>query len=625
MPSVCLVQMPFASLERPSIGLSLLKAGLLRRDISCEVVYANLSYAERVGLRAYQQLDRTVTEDLVGEWLFSAVAFPDYQPDHQSYLEGLQLGAWPNALPELHALRAHSEDFVEQMAKAVLQRQPKIVGCSSVFAQNCASLALLRRVKELAPEIVTVMGGANCEAEMGHTLVRHFKFLDYAVSGEADLLFPEFCQQLLEESRPSRLPLGVISRTSHLAGQLPRATINQLDSLPEPDFDDYFQALSTSPLAADIKPGLVIETSRGCWWGQKHHCTFCGLNGHGMGYRSKDSARVVEEFDRLHARYGLNGFEVVDNIIAMEHLQHVLPEFAERGGPYNIFYETKSNLKRGQVELLAKSGVRWIQPGIESMHSEVLKLMDKGSTAMLNVCLLKWSREFGVRLSWNFLCDFPGERDDWYLEMADWLPLISHLQPPGGLNRVRFDRFSPYFSNPEKYGLTIVAFDSYRAVYPVPEHDLANLAYFFRSADPQRASDRAGIRALREVVNGWKRLFWDRPLPVIVSLSRSQGGLDLLDTRPIAPQRRVRLEGEAAEIYLGCSTPATLAGLTRKLGLASEVVARELEDLCAKKLMLHLDGKFLALAVEGSLPRLPTGAEFPGGMVVQVSKEPLSV
>jgi hypothetical protein len=67
-----------------------------------------------------------------------------------------------------------------------------------------------------------------------------------------------------------------------------------------------------------------------------------------------------------------------------------------------------------------RAGVTWVQPGIESLHSGVLKLMDKG------VQLLKWSRELGRRLSWSILWGFPGKKDDWYTDMAGWLPALEH-------------------------------------------------------------------------------------------------------------------------------------------------------------------------------------------------------
>jgi hypothetical protein len=120
-----------------------------------------------------------------------------------------------------------------------------------------------------------------------------------------------------------------------------------------------------------------------------------------------------------------------------------------------IFYEVKANLRRNQVEMLRRAGITWLQPGSESLHSGVLELMDKGVQAWQNVQLLKACRELGVRLSWNFLWGFPGEDDGWYAEMASWLPALEHLQPPSGVIRVRFDRFSPYHQRPGKFGLSL--------------------------------------------------------------------------------------------------------------------------------------------------------------------------
>ena len=79
-----------------------------------------------------------------------------------------------------------------------------------------------------------------------------------------------------------------------------------------------------------------------------------------------------------------------------------------------VFFEIKANVSRAQVAALVDAGITWVQPGIESLHSEVLKLMDKGIQGWQNVQLLKWARELGLRLSWSVLWGFPGEKDDWY-------------------------------------------------------------------------------------------------------------------------------------------------------------------------------------------------------------------
>ena len=66
--------------------------------------------------------------------------------------------------------------------------------------------------------------------------------------------------------------------------------IREMDTLPFPDYSDYFHDLERSSSAINIFPTLLFETSRGCWWGAKSHCTFCGLNGGSMTFRSKTRA-----------------------------------------------------------------------------------------------------------------------------------------------------------------------------------------------------------------------------------------------------------------------------------------------------------------------------------------------
>jgi radical SAM superfamily enzyme YgiQ (UPF0313 family) len=63
---------------------------------------------------------------------------------------------------------------------------------------------------------------------------------------------------------------------------------------------------------SETKPGLLVETSRGCWWKKTEGCTFCGLNGEGTQYRLKPVEAVLNELQALKDRYGINRFEIVD-------------------------------------------------------------------------------------------------------------------------------------------------------------------------------------------------------------------------------------------------------------------------------------------------------------------------
>ena len=345
-----------------------------------------------------------------------------------------------------------------------------------------------------------------------------------------------------------------------------------------------------------------------------------------MAYRSKTPERVLAEVGELSARYGLDGFSVVDNILDMAYLETVLPRLVESERGYGFFYELKSNLRREQVQLLRDSGVHWIQPGIEALHDDLLRLTDKGCSALTNVQILKYAREHGLHVLWNFLAGFPGDDDAWYAETAAILPLLHHLPPPGRAQRVRFDRFSVYHNDPERFGLELVPFDSYRSMYPVPPESLADLAYYFRDADVScethdsygvDTGDLPGVATLRRAADAWRKAA-KAVSPVILAMTDDGDGIDVLDTRACAPARRVRLDGLAARVYRRCEPAIARRRLVEELGRdngrpgeAAAVVEAAIDDLVRRKLLLEVRGKLLA--VEGEIPSPPRAREFPGG------------
>jgi len=652
MSDVVLVQMPYASVQRPSIALGLLKSYLTKAGMSTKVLYSNIEWAEEVGLDMYRLSDGTLTPHLVGEWTFAGAAFPGFEPDHDAFfrlikdnatmpyflkIRALHPGATMAAV--LKEVRRHADGFVDRVARSILAERPRIVGCTSMFQQHCACLALLRRIRELDPDVVTMMGGANCEGPMGKATHDAFDWVDFVVSGEADGFIADLCRTVLERGRElpaALLPEGVAgpahrrarsavdavatpalkSGTLIMIGApsqpIGRAVVHSLDDTSIPDYDEFFDALNESPVRDYVEPGLLIETSRGCWWGAKHHCTFCGLNGSGMVYRSKSPARALAEIDYLTERHGVRQIEFVDNILDMGYVDTVLPQLAARDEPLSMFFEVKANLKRKHLEAFAKAGIRAMQPGIENLHAEALQLIDKGNSAVINVQLMKWAKELGIDVHWNFLVLIPGECDEWYEQTATWLPLVQHLAPPMNLVRLRFDRFSMYHEQPERWGLELAPYRTYAYVYPVPMGVLSDLAYFFESKEDlarddvtpaMMASMRPGLEAVRELAFDWMRVK-HRPPDQRPVLMMTDGGeeLRIRDTRSVATRSHHVLRGLARQIYLTCDEAIAVDGLVtalnRRFGLSAtwSDVAPVVDDLVKNKLMLPIESRYLSLA-----------------------------
>jgi len=405
MTDVLLVSMPFGPLFSPSLALSLLQPQVRARGLACEQLYFTLPYAERIGEPLYSRIlneHRAMARGFAGEWIFSHALF-DWPREHdERYLRDVLLApqAWigqhatrPPPARDLAALTraaGRATAFVDWCVDRVVERSPRLVGLTSVFQQHLASLAIAKRIKMRRPDIIVVMGGANCEGAMGEETVRQFPFVDAVVSGEADLVVGELATRIVHGDPIGDLP-GVVTRQS--TG--PTATVRDMNALPFPDYRDYFAQFAASRFARSWQPSVYVETSRGCWWGERMHCTFCGLNGATMAYRSKSAPRALDELTHLASAYPGSDIQVVDNILDMKYFKTLLPMLAERKLRVSLFYETKSNLKKEQVRLLRDAGVTVIQPGIESFSDRVLQQMKKGVSGLQNVQLLKWCKEIG--------------------------------------------------------------------------------------------------------------------------------------------------------------------------------------------------------------------------------------
>jgi ribosomal peptide maturation radical SAM protein 1 len=507
-------------------------------------------------------------------------------------------------LGQLEWCREVAVRFVAERAEEIAgDPRVDIVGFSTTFQQNLGSLALARSLKRLRPDITIVFGGANCEGQMGPALHRSFPFLDVVCSGESDRTFAPVVGAL-REGGPLEGIAGVTWRGPDggtVTSQAGPDFIQDLDSLPYPDHDDFMQDFRRSTAVQSVAPQLTVETSRGCWWGEKHHCTFCGLNGLGMAYRRKSPDRAYDELQALSEQYGIATFFNTDNILDLRYFGTLFPRLKQERRRLRLYYESKANLKRSQLLLLRDTGTDWLQPGLESLSSHVLALMDKGVRAIQNVQLLRWARELRMKVTWNVICGFPGERAEDYVEMSRLMQSIPHLQPPVSFAMSRLDRFSPMHRTPEAFGLTHVRpSPAYEACYQLPVDTLQDIAYFF-TADRQIEPDTLEqIQAAWRVGQTWKACHEGSMLDTF----DGENLMVIYDTRPWHPVQTYVLEGARRAVYIAASSvqsPSQIADAVRRLDVdVTEAAVRAiLMELVESDLVLKEGDLFLSLALLG--------------------------
>jgi ribosomal peptide maturation radical SAM protein 1 len=582
----------------PPLGANLLAPSCIRAGVATRVVEANLGFAARIGFHACGQIAASPPFRLIGEALFLAAAFPERAPEHPRILERLRKESGPGTIamrwqaePLSDALIARClreiPDFIADTAREIVACGARIVGMSTMGQQTLASIALARAIKRLDPGIVTVIGGSNATEPMGTGILACSDVFDFAFSGEADIELPKFCRAYLDSGElPARRVINCLP-------------VQDMDSLPEPVYDAYFAALeplrTTDPMARHAPNSLLFESSRGCWWGDKRLCKFCGYIPPAVGrYRMRSPEKIVDAIEHLIERYGIRHIRASDAIMPAQFPKTVLPRLIERGVECTLAYEIKSNHREDDLDLCVRAGINELQPGIETLSSHVLTLMDKGVTALENVRLLRNCRSRNINVIWNFLSAFPGETPEDYREMMRLIPLIEHLRAPVRYGPIHISRYSPYQQDPAAYGIEhLRAMPVYVELFGEQADNVCS--NFDADYATEVTSDEALTRAFEAVVCHWTDAWESGGDPPCLELHPIEQDWALVkDTRVVAQARWQLLERPAIDALNAVRDSV-------RADLIDPAQRPEIERLASSGLVVSYEGRFMSLVAEPAI------------------------
>jgi magnesium-protoporphyrin IX monomethyl ester (oxidative) cyclase len=549
MYTVALVNAPFAGLRLPSLALTQLKSVLDARfgsAVSSEVLYLNHDFAQAMGVDVYQHIavDMEAPYNGFGDWFFRQAAFPELEDNSEIYFNRF----FPHRTEQNRTRRRVIEEkrlTLDTVLNDLITRhgldRKDLVGFTSMFSQNVACFALARLIKARSPNTLIVMGGANCETPMGEEIAKNVDAVDYVFSGPGVKSLPDFVQATLDGDLPARERIRGVYSKANCSRLLTPAAGNVGEELPldvqiDLDYDGFLDSLDEKFAGGNIEPILLFETSRGCWWGQRAHCTFCGLNSQSMTYRSMNADNALALIRSLF-RYAdrVSRLQCVDNIMPKHYAKEV---FARLDTPSHmkIFYEVKADMSDEDLTHLSNGRVREVQPGIEALATPTLKLMKKGTTVFQNLRFLAACTARDIFPCWSLLVGFPGEGADTYRKYIDDIPRLVHLPPPSGVYPVRPDRYSPFQTRAAEFGFDLRPVDFYELVYPFSRASLENLAYFFRDYNFDAEYFVVMVEwfaRVRAQVDLWKKR-WDRndhALPPMLYLDESGGVPIVHDSR----------------------------------------------------------------------------------------------
>ncbi len=372
---------------------------------------------------------------------------------------------------------------IDQLLARVKQIQPDLVGVSALFTSVAlVSLEICRRIKELSPDIATVMGGAHPTILPVDTLTRGS--VDYVVWGEGESAFVELIGSLEDGRRNPSVPgLCYLGKDGHPVVNPPKL-IENLDAIPFPAFDmlpmeHYFDTAAEGRIVKMI-------TSRGCTF----DCCFCSVPYTSKRkFRTRSPANVTAEIDQWVSRYGINGIMFEDDNLTLnvKRARALFDAIVERDYGLRLYARNfradlfdlhmLQQMKRAGFDLI------WITP--ESGNQRIL---DQAIGKKLDLKQVELSvqlmRKAGLRVAAAFVIGLPQET------RADINDTVAYARK---LKRLGVEQF--WFSIATPMAGTRL-YETARAQGLIREMDLAHFSYYDASFSTEhwRGDDLVRLR-----------------------------------------------------------------------------------------------------------------------------------
>jgi len=601
MDIIALIAPPWPLFNRPSIQLAALKAFLVQQEPGVEVhsLHPYLQLATDLGLECYHEISQS---SWMAESIGAGILFPELK-DRCDRLFSRILKKRAS-----HAGRSISPGPVREVMTETIDafvghydwRTCRLIGITVCLNQLCASLLIAKKIRELVPSVPIVIGGASCAGCLGPSLLGAFPQIDYTINGEGERPLLGLLHYI--QRKKHTLPKAVYGRmegTGPHPGDIEKDQVPDLDSLPIPDFDDYFRQLGQILRERRFSPVLPIEFSRGCWW---RRCNFCNLNLQWSGYRAKSLERMISEIDYLSRHYRVLDFAFMDNVLPKKYAARLFRHLADHDKDYSFFAELRAVHSRDELATMARGGLKDIQVGIESLSTSLLRRINKGIRAIDNIAIMRHAEEVGLRLEGNLIIHFPGSTEE---EVEQTIEALDFVWPFRPLNTVSFwlGLGSPVEQRPLDFGISGIRSHSFFARL-FPEEICRRLSSLILSYRGDRELQYRRWRKVEKKVREWhlqRRQMGINTKP----LTYRDGGDYLIITQKL-PKGKVlshRLRGLSRRLYLYCITPRTLDSVyDQAIGQTHEQVRDFIRGLVDKRLIFQEGDRVISLAIHRGKP-----------------------
>lgn len=307
----------------------------------------------------------------------------------------------------------------QQTAEKIIETNPMLAAIVVSGANPSASTmnmtgagAILSHLKELAPEVKTLLTGLHPSALPERTLME--EQVDFVCVGEGIYTLPQLLDAL--KAKKDDYPIrGLWYKKDGKVVSNPRAPlVKNLDELWMPAWDflpmEKYRAHNWHCFddINDRQPYAVIYTSLGC----PFSCTFCCINAlfgkPGIRYRNPDV--VIEEIDYLVKNYNMRNIKILDEMFVLKesHVVRLCDLIIERGYDLNLWaYARVNTVNETMLRKMKQASINWLAFGIEAASERVRDDVNKGLQQDEIFQALEKVRAAGINVGANYIFGLP--------------------------------------------------------------------------------------------------------------------------------------------------------------------------------------------------------------------------
>ncbi|MEQ9379365.1 MAG: radical SAM protein [Pirellulales bacterium] len=304
-----------------------------------------------------------------------------------------------------------------EIGQDISEFRPHIIGLSSLNWEADESARIARVARQIDQDVILALGGPYAHRNQ-HTIAADGLF-DWIFDGPADWAFPEAVERQYNAEEDLSDIFGLTWRQgdgTYMTNPETADTgiVDDLNAIPLAawdliDFERYAKRVNFNYNLRG-KYYAPIFTSRGC----PFLCTYCH-DIFGKKFIGRSVENVMEEIHLLHDKYGVDEFQIVDDIFNMNspRMKAICREIAKLDVHITFPNGLRADiLDEEGVQCLADAGMYECAVAIETVTPRLQEMIKKRLKLNRTMQAVKWMTERDILVKGFFMIGFPTETLD---------------------------------------------------------------------------------------------------------------------------------------------------------------------------------------------------------------------